>query len=79
MRYVRYAIFCDENGIEFPGIDSIVRLDGRYGPTRIAETVRKKRESYKKHFPHKYADFTHYKLVPDLRKFYSRQAHKVNS
>lgn len=76
---MKWAVFCDENGMDCSGSDSVIPLDGRFGAARIAETVREKRESYKKYFPHKYEAFTHYKLVPDLRREYSARVLKVPS
>lgn len=62
-----YAILCDANGKSTLGSDGKIRIDGRFGRSRIETVVREYRERFRVNFPGKYAEWTTYGIVSSLR------------
>ena len=58
----KIAFFCDANGNDHIGSDAMVYIDGRWSAKTIARKMQEYRNRYKKHFPHKYDSFTHYRI-----------------
>ena len=54
------AQFCNESGDTMIGSDSVIIMDGRWNQESRDRHARDMRERYRKHFPHKYAEMTHY-------------------
>lgn len=63
---MKYAIFCNQNGFVPCGSDSYYRLDGRNTFETQIEDARKRRESFKNNFPHKYNEFSHVMLTDSI-------------
>lgn len=59
---MKKAFFCDANGKDHLGSDSLCYLDGRWSAKTIAKKMSEYRHRYKKHFPHKYNAFSHYRI-----------------
>ena len=61
------AQFCDENGVTMLGSDSLIYIDGRWNAISRDIHASSKRETFRKHFPSKYASMTHYVYRGQIR------------
>ena len=57
------AMFCDDKGVTPCGTDSMLYVDGRFCVDRMLQSVAKKRQTFKKNFPHKFKSFSHVYFV----------------
>ena len=59
---MKKAFFCAASGKDHTGSDAMAYIDGRWSERTIHRKMSEYRLRYKKHFPHKYASYTHYRI-----------------
>ena len=63
-----HARYCDANGVELLGTDSLIWIDGRWNQRTRDQVASRTKESYKANFPSKYAAMSHYVYRGAIRK-----------
>lgn len=63
----RHGQFCDATGATMLGSDSVIIMDGRHGALRRDKTAKRARDRFRKNFPAKFAEMTHYIFRGEVR------------